>query len=99
MVANSIGKRSGGPWYSSYKSRMVFERNAMDEYPSLRIKNHRRGHKLWRQYNINIFLENYDVTRSATIKMLSTATSGTPPEVTVDGPTDSPHRYDKGQLF
>ena len=95
-MARKRGKQSGGPWYATFRKRHIFERNASDEYPSLRVKNCRLGHKLWRQYNVNIFLEHYDVTRAVTIKMFNN--SGKSPEVTVDGPEDSPHRYANGQL-
>jgi hypothetical protein len=97
-VEKRIGKRPGGPWYASYKTRIIFELNAIKEYPSLRASNRRQGSKLWRQYNVNIFHEDYDVNRFVTIKIFPTAATGAPPEVTVDGPEDSPHRYDKGEL-
>ena len=97
-MARNIGKQLGGPWYSNFKTRLFFERNAIDEYPSLRARNFRDRHQLWRQYDANIFLNDYDVNRSVTIRVFSTANLGKPPEVTVDGLEDSPHRYNKGQL-
>ncbi len=96
MVAKRIGKPQGGPWYSSFKSRQLFERGAVDEYPTLKASNNRKGAKLWRQYHVDIFLFDYDVLRAVTIKAF--ANTGIPPEIKVDGPEESPHRYSDGQL-
>ena len=91
-----IGKRVGGPWYSSFKLRVLFERGADDEYPTLTVKNRRRGAKLWREYSAKIRLQEFRATRCVTIKMFPY--SSCEPEVKVDGPSDSPHRYNDGQL-
>jgi hypothetical protein len=96
MVEKNIGKPSGGPWYACFKTRYVFERDAFDQYPSLVATNVRKGKKLWRQYSVNIPLKDYDQTRAVIIK--SFPGKGSPPEATTDGPKDSPHRYNKGQL-
>ena len=96
MVAKRIGKPSGGPWYSSFKMCQIFERGAVDEYPSLTAKNLRKGARLWREYCVNIRLDEYRVNRSVSIKMHPNI--GDMPEIKVDGPEDSPHRYNDGQL-
>jgi len=96
MVAKKAGKPGGGPWYSVFKNCQQFERGAVEQYPSLTVSNRRARGKLWREYRVQIHLAEYDVTRSVTIKLFpSTAAM---PEVQVDGPDDSPHRYDNGQL-
>ena len=96
MVVRRIGKRSGGPWYSSFNTRWIFEQGAVDEYPSLTAKNQRKGGKIWREYRVKICLPGYQVTRSVSIKMYSNIDRI--PQVKVDGPGDSPHRYDNGEL-
>lgn len=96
MAVRSVGKPGGGPWYSVFKACQHFERGAAEQYPSLTVANRRRGAKLWREYRLKIRLDEYDVTRSVTIKMFPSPSSM--PEVKVDGPDDSPHRYDTGQL-
>ena len=96
MVAKGIGKRSGGPWYSSFHKCQIFERGAADEYPSLTAKNQRKGKKLWREYRVKYCLQEFHVARSVSIKMYPN-TDGRP-LVKVDGPEDSPHRYDNGEL-
>ena len=96
MVVKNIGKRSGGPWYSSFKIRWIFERGAVDEYPSLTAKNQRKGAKIWREYRVEIRLQEFHVTRSVSIKMYPKIDGV--PQVKVDGPRDSPHRYDNGEL-
>ena len=90
------GKQSRGPWYETFSKRYFFERPAFYEYPSLRVKKCKLRQKLWMQYNVNIFLKDYDVTRAVTVKLFSNSDES--PEITVDGPEDSPHRYGNGQL-
>ncbi len=96
MAARNIGKPGGGPWYSVFKNCQQFERGAIEQYPSLKVSNKRKGAKLWREYLAAIRLDEYDVTRLVTIKLF--ASPDAMPEAKVDGPDDSPHRYDNGQL-
>jgi len=96
MVAKKVGKPAGGPWYPVFKACQQFERGAIEQYPSLTTANMRKGRKLWREYLVKIRLDEYNVTCSVTIKLFSSAHSM--PEVKVDGPEDSPHRYDNAQL-
>ena len=91
-----VGKRSGGPWYSIYKTRLKFERNAVDEYPSLTSKKHKKSGKKWLEYIIKIHLKEFYITRIVSIKMFPNKDAS--PEVKVDGPKCSPHRYKNGEL-
>lgn len=95
-MARKRGKQSRNPWYETYSKKYIFERLASDEYPSLRDKKCKLKGKLWLQYDVNICLQEYDVTRAVTIKLFSNPSMS--PEVMVDGPEDSPHRYPNGQL-
>ncbi len=95
-MAKKVGKPEGGPWYSVFKNCQQFERGAVEQYPSLTVSNRRERGKLWREYRVEIRLDEYDVTRSVSIKVFPSAHAM--PEVQVDGPGDSPHRYDNGQL-
>ena len=91
-----IGKLSGGPWYSSERNRILFEKNAINEYPSLTGINRRKGAKKWREYHVKISLQEYYVTRSVSIIIYPNKDSM--PQVKVNGSSKSPHRYDNGQL-
>lgn len=96
MAAKRVGKPGGGPWYSVFKARQQFEHRAIEQYPSLTVSNKRKRGKLWREYRVMIRLDEYEVTRSVTLKLFSSPHAM--PEVKVDGPDDSPHRYETGQL-
>lgn len=95
-MAKLIGKLESGPWYSVFRVRQRFERGAVEQYPTLTVVNQRKSGKLWREYQVNIRLGEYDVTRLVTIKLFSAHHAM--PEVKTDGPKDSPHRYESGQL-
>ena len=91
------GKRYGGPWYSNYRELIMFEREAENEFPSLRCENKRSGHHVWREYTLTVEVPEYE-SRKVVIKMKPG--HGSAPKVTADGPENSPHRYyeDDGEL-
>lgn len=91
-MAARIGKGYGGPWYSNYRDVVIFERGAKVQYQSLESVNKRSGHHLWREYKLTINLDDYE-SRKVVIKMKPSR--GSAPEVTVDGPVSSPHRYEE----
>ncbi len=91
MVARK-GERYGGPWYSRYRDLIVFERGVKEQFALLSVENKRSGHDIWREYNLIIEVPEYE-PRKVLIKMKPDC--GSSPKVTVDGPVDSPHRYDK----
>jgi len=92
MVARK-GKPYGGPWYSNFREVMLFERGAREQFHSLKAINKRSGHKIWREYRLTINVPEYDCSREVVIKMQPDCNGL--PKVTVDGPTNSPHRYDE----
>ena len=92
MVARRVGKKYGGPWYGCYRTCSIFEREALVAVPNMVIRNYRSNGKLWRQYSLQIDVPYYE-PRNVIIKLFPN--SNKPPQVTVDGPTDSPHRYDE----
>lgn len=96
MAKKHIGKRYGGPWYSNFSQLLRFEKGAFEQHPSLVGRNIRSGHRLYREYTLGIRVKNYDCTRRVTIKIFSRSAHS--PLVTCDGPGDSPHRYDTGEL-
>ena len=96
MTRRAVGKRYGGPWYSNFMLSMRFERGAYEHYPSLSARNIHDGHELYREYTLDLPVKHYGLTRRVKIKMFPIASS--PPSVTCDGPEDSPHRYDSGDL-
>lgn len=90
-MAERKGKPYGGPWYSNYHELMLFERGAKDQFPSLKAANKRSGHKIWREYHLNMDVPEYDCSREVVIKMQPDC--GSTPKITADGSTSSPHRY------
>jgi len=95
MVAKRIGKRYGGPWYSQYSIRMNFELDVNDHFSQITVENVREGHKLWREYRLVVDVPGYE-QRIVTVKLFPNKNKS--PRVKVDGPSDSPHRYDDGHL-
>jgi len=92
LVVKSKGKPYGGPWYSDYRELLKFEQGADEQFSSLRHENKRSGRKIWREYRLTIDVPEYE-PRQVVIKFKPGY--GSAPSVTVDGPTDSPHRYEK----
>lgn len=91
-MAARKGRPYGGPWYSSYRELMIFERGAKAQFPSLKASNKRSGRKMWREYNLTIDVPEYE-SRQVVIQMKPNCDGA--PKVTTDGPTSSPHRYDE----
>lgn len=86
------GKRYGGPWYSHFRELVIFERGASDHFQLLKPVNKRSGREVWREYRLTIDVPEYE-SRQVVIKI--NPDRGSAPKVTVDGPTSSPHRYEK----
>ncbi len=97
MVARR-GKSYGGPWYSNYHTLVIFEQRAKEQFPSINATNKRSGRKIWREYTLTMDVPEFGCSREVVIKMQPECTGL--PNVTVDGPTISPHRYheDDGEL-
>lgn len=91
-MAARKGKSYGGPWYSDYRKLVMFERGAIEQFPSLKAANKRSGREIWREYNLTIDVPEYE-PRKVIIKIRPG--SGSTPKVKADGPTSSPHRYDE----
>lgn len=87
MSRGNRGKRYGGPWYGDEHKRLLFEHGA---------RRHVQGSFQGggRQYTGTLPVPGYE-SRRVTIKFRKGSTI---PHVTVDGPTDSPHRYGDGSL-
>ena len=68
-----------------------FERGAKKEYRSLVSKFKVRRNRKYREYKLTIQLEEYE---SRKVHIRFTGEIEQIPQVTVDGPNDSPHRYE-----
>ena len=79
-----------GPQYRRIVSRLNFERNAKDEFPSLRGIKVQNGY----QYKVRVQVPHYD---ERVIRIRFSGVSDTP-SVLADGPKESPHRYSDGSL-
>lgn len=83
------------PWYEKEDTVSVFERGAKDKYPSLKSVQRTVDKYRWINYIATIDLEEYEQRK---IKIRFKSDEGYPPKITVDGPEDSPHRYNGGRL-
>ena len=72
-----------------------FERGAKRQFPTLHGTTRKSGNKAGRTYKVLLHVPHYE-QREAKIFFSKT----TPPlaKITVDGPTNSPHRYGDGKL-
>lgn len=95
MEAKRIGKRYGGPWYSRIAERMKFESGTGAQFSGITVKNKRKGKIIWREYKLFIEVPTYE-TCHVKIKLFPNKHKS--PNVTVDGPSESPHRYGNGGL-
>jgi hypothetical protein len=84
------------PWYSDIRARLRFQGAALAEHPTLRVAAAGRGLKARVVYQLRLDVPDYE-TRSVTIRLRN----GFVPyaaEISVDGPTESPHRYGEHRL-
>jgi hypothetical protein len=88
-----VGKRSGGPWFGDDKARILFEANALKYLPGLSAETIHHGllGRRGRRYVASLAVPHYG---SRQIEILFQVDSPNLPRVTVDGPTESPHRSD-----
>jgi hypothetical protein len=87
--------RYGGPWYGNDVQRARFERGAQRHFPTLKGVTRKRGPKAGRIYTVTIAIPDYEPRR---VEILFPKRVPSLPKITTDGPTDSPHRYDKQEL-
>lgn len=89
-----MGRARSTAWPSTVGDRMAFERSARAAYQSLRGRRPRRRGRVAFRYTATIDVPFYE-PRHVTIEFRQRSRI---PGVTVDGPADSPHRYDDGTL-
>ncbi|MGH2965132.1 MAG: hypothetical protein ACRDMH_07100 [Solirubrobacterales bacterium] len=90
-------RRKEAPWFHEFLTRLRFEEAARKEYPSLQGMKAGKGKNAEIIYVIPVTLPIYGIQRTITIS-LANYTEPAFIGVTVDGPTDSPHRYGSGNL-
>lgn len=95
MANRKKGKNTLKAWYNDLSVVADFERDAIEEYPSLVSCNRMIGSRRWRQYILTVNLLEYDARE---VKIKFNSDSKLPPRVTVDGPCESAHRYKGGAL-
>ena len=88
-------RRYGGPWYGDQGKRIRFEYGAKDTYPTLRRVTRTSGPKLGRLYCVTINVPYCDSRR---VEIQFAKQTPSHPKITVDGPTDSPHRFSGNRL-
>ena len=82
-----------GPWYGRFRDRLRFEGAARMNVSGLRSRPRRPG-RGW-QYVLSVDPPGCPTT---TVRIDFALPSPHVPRVTVDGPTDSPHRYEDNSL-
>ena len=82
-----------GPWYGRFRDRLRFEGSARANVPGLRSRPRPLG-RGW-QYQLSVDPPGCSTTM---VQIEFALPWSRVPRVTVDGPTESPHRYDDGTL-
>jgi hypothetical protein len=90
-------RRKPQPWYQDVRHRLWFAQPARRQFPNLKESATGRGREAEVVYRVELRVPEYDITRKAEIRLPNGFEPHTP-TVTVDGPTDSPHRYDDDAL-
>ena len=92
-----VGARNRGhwPWYGDLRQRMRFERGVRHHFPGLARRLIKNGPNRGIEYRLTIPVEGYE-PRQVTIRFKRSNPGW--PEVTVDGPGASPHRYEDGSI-
>ena len=88
----TFGKGASGPWVGNEAQRVGFERNAFLLYQTLQVV---ADQSAVRAYRVIVDVPHYE---PRTVQVRLERTRPRTPVVTVDGPTDSPHRYSDGSL-
>ena len=88
-------RRYGGPWYGIDVQRIIFERGAKQHFPTLQAVTCTSGPKAGRSYKAIIDVPHYEPRR---VEILFSKKTPTLVNITADGPTASPHRYDTHRL-
>jgi len=90
----NLGRGKGGPWPGNERTRALFERNAQTLYATLRVLG-KGGSALLRAYRLTVEVPFYG---SSDILIRFERERPYHPCVTVDGPSESPHRFSDGSL-
>ena len=87
--------RYGGPWYGNDVLRVRFERGATRHFPTLRSVTHTAGSRAGRMYKVIITVPHYEQRH---VQIFFVKRQPVHADITVDGPTSSPHRYSPHRL-
>ena len=89
-------RRKPQPWHTDIRARLRFERGVRARHPDLRCTTVGRGHGALVTYRLTVPVPEYEA-RSVTIELVN-GYSPFGAKITVDGPTESPHRYSDESL-
>jgi hypothetical protein len=81
-------------WFDDIPTVIIFERAARREFAALKHRELRIPRRLI--YELPVVIPGYDRERQVRIEFPAAPTAW--PRITVDGPSDSPHRYGDGAL-
>lgn len=96
MARRDWSKGAGGPWYGIPRERILFERGFQKLYPMTEIRTSGHRASALRSYEFLLPVPRFD-PREVDIRFAGPQTHPSP-QVFVDGPTESPHRFDDGSL-
>jgi hypothetical protein len=83
-------------WHTDIRARLRFERGVRARHPVLRCSTVGRGHGALVTYQLTVPIPEYEA-RNVTIELVN-GYSPFGAKITVDGPTESPHRYSDKSL-
>lgn len=82
---------NGQPWYTEIRARLRFERGARTAYPGIKASATGRSMNATVTYTLVVDVPEYE-ERRVRIELANWTVPGAP-VITVDGPSESPHRY------
>ena len=85
------------PWYHDFRKRLRFEAGVKREFPDIKDRKIGKGWKAKIVYDLMVSVPKYDGRRKITIRLTNFADPSLI-GVTVDGSTESPHRYGSTDL-
>lgn len=92
---NRYGKRHGGPWYGEGGRRILFEQGVRQRHPELQACTASQRKHAGQCYRLTIDVPSFEPRK---VRILFPKSHPEMPCITVDGPSESPHRYPDGSL-
>jgi hypothetical protein len=95
QLMNKYGKKRGGPWYGEGGRRILFERAVGQHHPEFKAVTATQRKHAGRCYRLIVDVPTFE---QRAVQILFEKSYPEIPQITADGPTQSPHRYSDGSL-